>query len=202
MFRSMILTSIFIKPQVLSIQLWWMNIWFYKKWFQSGKINIIITKDGYVLLKKTILCHFFILKKKKHWNIPLSIPVQLWVYPNPTANLVNIELKGAKSSYKVKVYNLKGELVKEDMVEPDSKLRWNTLDKNGKQVAQGIYLIQTEVAGKKLAQKICVIKWNVKIIDLSGWIKGGMVLICIPWFLFPCLPFWSASFHSFFDFIR
>ena len=30
------------------------------------KINIIITKDGYVLLKKTILCHFFILKKKKH----------------------------------------------------------------------------------------------------------------------------------------
>lgn len=53
------------------------------------------------------------------------------------------------------------------MVEPDGKLRWNTLDKNGKQVAQGIYLIQTEVRGKKLAQKICVIKWNVKIIDLS-----------------------------------
>ncbi|HQC57951.1 MAG TPA: hypothetical protein PK143_00725 [Candidatus Syntrophosphaera thermopropionivorans] len=69
-----------------------------------------------------------------------------------------MELKGAKSSYKVKVYNLKSELVKEDMVEPDSKLRWNTLDKNGKQVAQGIYLIQTEVAGKKLTQKICVIK--------------------------------------------
>ena len=144
------------------------------------KINIIITKDGYVLLKKTILCHFFILKKKKHWNIPLSIPVQLWVYPNPTTNLVNIELKGAKSSYKVKVYNLKSELVKEDMVEPDGKLRWNTLDKNGKQVAQGIYLIQTEVRGKKLTQKTCVIKWNVKIIDISGWIKGGMVLICIP----------------------
>ncbi len=102
--------------------------------------------------------HFFILKKKKHWNIPLSIPVQLRVYPNPTTNLVNIELKGAKSSYKVKVYNLKGELVKEDIVEPDSKLRWNTLDKNGKQVAQGIYLIQTEVGGKKLTQKICVIK--------------------------------------------
>jgi hypothetical protein len=30
------------------------------------KISIIITKDGYVLLKKTILSHFFILKKKKH----------------------------------------------------------------------------------------------------------------------------------------
>jgi len=30
------------------------------------KINIIITKDGYVLLKKTILYHFFIIKKKKH----------------------------------------------------------------------------------------------------------------------------------------
>ncbi len=167
MFHSMILTSIFINSQVLPIQLWWMNIWFYKKWFQSGKINIIITKDGYVLLKKTILSHFFILKKKKHWNIPLSIPVQLRVYPNPTKNLINIEFKGAKSSYKVKLYNLKGELVKEEMVEPDSKLRWNTLDKNGKQVTQGIYLIQTEVGGKKLTQKICVIKWNVKIIDLS-----------------------------------
>ena len=66
------------------------------------------------------------------------------------------------------------------MVEPNSKLRWNTLDKNGKQVAQGIYLIQTEVGGKKLTQKIFVIEWNVKIIDISGWIKGGMVLICIP----------------------
>ncbi len=90
-------------------------------------------------------------------NVIPSIPVQLRVYPNPTTNLVNIELKGAKSSYKVKVYNLKGELVKEDMVEPDSKLMWNTLDKNGKQLAQGIYLIQTEVGGKKLTQKICVI---------------------------------------------
>jgi len=44
------------------------------------------------------------------------------------------------------------------MVEPDSKLMWNTLDKNGKQVAQGIYLIQTEVGGKKLTQKIFVIE--------------------------------------------
>ena len=44
------------------------------------------------------------------------------------------------------------------MVEPDSKLRWNTLDKNCKPVAQGIYLIQTEVRGKKFTQKICVIK--------------------------------------------
>jgi hypothetical protein len=44
------------------------------------------------------------------------------------------------------------------MVDPDGKFMWNTLDKNGKQVAQGIYLIQTEVRGKKFTQKICVIK--------------------------------------------
>ena len=44
------------------------------------------------------------------------------------------------------------------MVDPDGKFMWNTLDKNCKPVAQGIYLIQTEVRGKKFTQKICVIK--------------------------------------------
>jgi len=122
------------------------------------KINIIITKDDYVPLKKSIFVPFLYTKEKEALKHPTVYCCSLRVYTNPTTNLINIEFKGAKSCYKVKVYNLKGELVKEDMVEPDSKLMWNTLDKNGKQVAQGIYLIQTEVRGKKLTQKICVIK--------------------------------------------
>ncbi|HQP83864.1 MAG TPA: hypothetical protein PK058_02175 [Candidatus Syntrophosphaera thermopropionivorans] len=51
-----------------------MNIWFYKKGFQSGKIKIIITKDGYVPLKKTLFVPFLYTKEKEALKHPTVYP--------------------------------------------------------------------------------------------------------------------------------
>ena len=99
-------------------------------------------------------------------NNPVSIEdeqipaaeLKLCAYPNPSHGSLNIELKNAKTPYKIQVYNLKGQLVKEYTSETKGKTVWDGLDRNGNKLASGIYYLNVSSAGKKFIQKICIIQ--------------------------------------------
>lgn len=87
---------------------------------------------------------------------PVVMRFEVW--PNPVRDALNINLKGAKDKYRVKVYNLKGQLVTENVMASDGKNQWDLRDKNGNRISSGIYLIRTQFAGKQFSKKICIIQ--------------------------------------------
>jgi hypothetical protein len=84
--------------------------------------------------------------------------MSLEVWPNPVKDVLNINLKGATDKYRVKVYNLKGQLVADYYTTKDGKNQWDLRDKNGNKIGSGIYLIRTQFADKQYSKKICIIQ--------------------------------------------
>ncbi len=78
------------------------------------------------------------------------------IYPNPMRDKLTLQLTNSKAPSKVRIYNLKGQLVKE--LDLQSKAVWNGTDKSGKRLGSGIYLIRTEVDNKPITMKICLIQ--------------------------------------------
>jgi hypothetical protein len=84
-------------------------------------------------------------------------------YPNPfsqsTEFTFNVQKAGTAS---LKVYNLKGQLVRElsnsILNKGSHKFNWDGTDNNGKSVALGVYFCKLEADGKSLTQKIVRIK--------------------------------------------
>lgn len=91
-------------------------------------------------------------------DIITPVVMRFEVWPNPVRDALNINLKGANDNYRVKVYNLKGQLVTENVMASDSKNQWDLRDKNGNRISSGIYLIRTQFAGKQFSKKICIIQ--------------------------------------------
>ncbi len=76
------------------------------------------------------------------------------IYPNPIKNSTYINYKLTKTSLiEIKIYNLKGELIKTLLDKKQStgtyKIEWNATDKNGKEIKTGLYLIRLK-AGKQI----------------------------------------------------
>ncbi len=88
-------------------------------------------------------------------SVPVLLPV-LVTYPNPMRSMLNIELKNAKSSTPIRIYNIKGQLVQK--LDSSEKSMWNGTDSSGNSLGSGIYFIKTSVAGKELTRKICLIR--------------------------------------------
>ncbi|HNW24776.1 MAG TPA: lamin tail domain-containing protein, partial [Candidatus Cloacimonas sp.] len=91
-------------------------------------------------------------------EIVTTAVMSLEVWPNPVKDVLNINLKGATDKYRVKVYNLKGQLVADYYTTKDGKNQWDLRDKNGNKIGSGIYLIRTQFADKQYSKKICIIQ--------------------------------------------
>jgi len=87
---------------------------------------------------------------------PVVICLDVW--PNPVRDVLNINLKGASDKYRVKVYNLKGQLVADYYTAQGGKSEWNLKDKHSNRISSGIYLVRTQYAGKQFSKKICIIQ--------------------------------------------
>jgi len=91
-------------------------------------------------------------------DIITPVVMRFEVWPNPVRDALNINLKGANDNYRVKVYNLKGQLVADYYTTKDGKNQWDLRDKNGNKIGSGIYLIRTQFADKQYSKKICIIQ--------------------------------------------
>ncbi len=82
-------------------------------------------------------------------------------YPNPFAGLLNIEMgvKEAGQSYKLAIYNIKGECVftYENQQQGVFQYQWNGRDKNNKRLAAGIYLLRFTAGTKVQTSKIMLL---------------------------------------------
>lgn len=96
---------------------------------------------------------------------PIQPPVGMAVWPNPfqpgSGNL-SIRLgNNATETATLKVYNLRGQLVRELPLSGDLKAiqSWDLLDSQGRACASGIYLLRLEQDGRELAgKKVVVLK--------------------------------------------
>ncbi len=84
--------------------------------------------------------------------------LNLSVYPNPSHKTVQIELSGSKAPSKLRIYNLKGQLVSEYSALTDSKFIWDGCDQHAKPVGSGMYIIQAISGNQKLNKKVCLIR--------------------------------------------
>ncbi len=78
-------------------------------------------------------------------------------YPNPFRQSTQIEVKGADpaSEITVKVYNLKGQLVKNlHQGKAISSYSWDGLNQKGQPVSSGIYFIRAQQGGKAVSRKV------------------------------------------------
>jgi hypothetical protein len=83
----------------------------------------------------------------------LLSPGILNAYPNPFTQELNLELP-SKTSGKIEIYNLKGQLVRDLLLDSMGKTTWDALDKNGNRSAPGIYLIRARGKKEALIRKV------------------------------------------------
>lgn len=84
-----------------------------------------------------------------------GLPV-LRVWPNPARGSLNLELKNVSDKARIRVYNVKGQLVTEFVM--DGKSAWNGCDSRGLPLSAGIYLLRADSGGIALTRKICIVK--------------------------------------------
>lgn len=88
-------------------------------------------------------------------NIP-SVKPSLSVYPNPMRSSLTIELKNSRGPAILKIYNLKGQLVRQ--METSAKQIWDGRDQQGRLLGNGVYFLSVEADGQRLSSKICIMK--------------------------------------------
>lgn len=82
-------------------------------------------------------------------------------YPNPFQNNTSIRLEGAKagSPVSLKVYNLRGQLIRElHHGAALSEYKWDGLDKSGNEVSSGVYFLRAHQDGHSTFRKMIRIK--------------------------------------------
>lgn len=85
-----------------------------------------------------------------------EIKPELIAYPNPMRGSLKLELKNIKNLEKIRIFNLKGQVVKE--LDPLAKQSWDGRDSHGMALASGVYFVQVEADKKLLTRKICIIR--------------------------------------------
>ncbi|MDD4560398.1 MAG: T9SS type A sorting domain-containing protein, partial [Candidatus Cloacimonetes bacterium] len=101
--------------------------------------------------------------------VPAIDSYSIHAYPNPFSTYTNIRIlleayagKNCIATASLKIYNLKGQLVKKIPVRPmtdEQVLNWDTRDADGRLCGNGIYLLRLECDGMPLeTKKISLIK--------------------------------------------
>jgi len=87
-----------------------------------------------------------------------GVVLSLSASPNPARGMVQITLSGSKQPYEVKIYNLKGQLVRCYTSSAAEKSSWDCRDDNGRQVASGLYIVHASAQGRIFTRKICLVR--------------------------------------------
>jgi len=90
-------------------------------------------------------------------HTPALIPT-MSVYPNPTRGNLHIEIKNSAAPSLVKIYNLKGQLVREMTILPGTKTIWDGKDKSGNALGSGIYFCKMKSGSYKQTEKLVILK--------------------------------------------
>jgi len=100
------------------------------------------------------------------WDLPNEdstatpeTPIRIEAYPNPFAK--NISISSSRSNdvlQDIRVYNLKGQLVKQLPTSKDNNTTWDGKDSSGHSVANGVYFVRVKAGEKSLSKKIVLTK--------------------------------------------
>lgn len=84
-------------------------------------------------------------------DLAVMIPV-LRIWPNPISGAASLSFEGkADRPAQLKIYNLKGQLVRDFEIQPGQELAWDVKDSTGEKLASGIYYVawqQDELKGR------------------------------------------------------
>lgn len=83
-------------------------------------------------------------------------------YPNPFSNNLNINFKSTQDNQSIKIYNLRGQLVRElnttSRSNRSNQTRWNGRDNSGNQVSSGVYYLIMQSDGARVSKKVLMMK--------------------------------------------
>lgn len=81
-------------------------------------------------------------------------------YPNPFRESSNIQIKGSVGieAPALKIFNLRGQLVREISGSKSGSYQWDGRDSKGQSVGSGVYLLQVSENGKRAQRKLIKIK--------------------------------------------
>jgi hypothetical protein len=105
-----------------------------------------------------------LLNKQGDTSTPIPLVTTLYCnYPNPFNPSTTISFAIPEDTpVKVRLYNIKGQMVKElcnkTMPKGRHKFIWDGKNQNGKAAASGIYLIRLETKDKVITQKAMMLK--------------------------------------------
>jgi len=85
-----------------------------------------------------------------------SVPT-LSIYPNPCKDRMNLEVNNVKNTAFVRIFNIRGQLVKEFTTQPGSKAVLDISGATGDRIPSGIYFVKVNAGHDKLSEKICVV---------------------------------------------
>ncbi len=91
--------------------------------------------------------------------------LNIYNYPNPVHNSTTISFTIPRdiTEAELKIYNIKGQLVKQFLPEINNKTRvidfvWDTKDESGKPVANGIYFYKLSTDKKSIIKKVILLR--------------------------------------------
>ncbi|MCP4633027.1 MAG: T9SS type A sorting domain-containing protein, partial [candidate division Zixibacteria bacterium] len=90
-------------------------------------------------------------------NPPENYRIALTNYPNPFNNNTVFQLSQPVSG-ELKVYNIRGELVREFTLENTDFARWDGLNANGKYLASGLYFAKLKANGAEMVRRVVMVK--------------------------------------------
>lgn len=79
------------------------------------------------------------------------------IYPNPIRNVMNVDCKNSTGKVEIKVYNIKGQLVKEAVGDAKVKTTLNLDLASNRQITSGIYLVKVVNGKNKWSRKVCIV---------------------------------------------
>lgn len=91
--------------------------------------------------------------------IPAPEALSLKAWPLPFASELSIQPISSKTgTIKISLYNLKGQLIKQDSCLPDATFTWDGCDSYGAPVASGIYFIRAQQGNSTCTTRIVKMK--------------------------------------------
>lgn len=79
-------------------------------------------------------------------------------YPNPFSDKVTFKFGDSQCSNSIRIYNVKGQLIKEIQSIEKSEVVWDGKDEKGKSVSAGVYFTRLISDGKSLTTKMLMLK--------------------------------------------
>lgn len=94
-----------------------------------------------------------------NYNSEVAAISNINLYPNPFYSKLTLEVNSPKSNNaKVKIYNIKGQLVKTLDNVRNGKYQWNGRNNQNERIADGVYLLKYESKDETITKKVVLMK--------------------------------------------